>query len=99
MSHLRCSPQHLQQVGQVFQQACQQTQEMLRQLASSSQSLQTEWQGPASQRFQNDFQQLQSQIYRSANQLEQLMCTLQQSAARMAEAEQRAGGGAGSTLR
>lgn len=95
MSNVRCSPQHLQQVSQVFKNACQQTQEMLRQLASLSQGLQTEWQGPASQRFQHDFQQLQTQVYRSANNLEQMAGSLQQSAARMAEAEQRAGGGGG----
>ncbi|MBT9586765.1 WXG100 family type VII secretion target [bacterium] len=95
MSQLRCSPQHLQQVGQLFKNACQQTQEVFRQLASMSQSLQGEWQGPASQRFQQDFQQLQSQLYRSANILEQMAGSLHQAASRMAEAEHRASGGSG----
>ncbi|CAN0356017.1 unnamed protein product, partial [Phaeothamnion confervicola] len=69
--------------------ASQHTQEVLRQLAGAVSSLQGEWQGPAYQRFANDFQQVHVQHLQSAAGLEQLGHLLDQAAAKLHEADHR----------
>lgn len=89
---MRASPETLNRVAQQLQQVQSQCQELFRAISSVSGNLQSEWHGPGAQRFMSEFQQIQSSWYQATQRMEGMAGLLKQTAASMAEADQKAAG-------
>lgn len=84
MARINITPEQVRQAAGQFQQAGQQSQEMVTHLTQTMNGMQPEWEGMTAQRFYSDFQQWQGSMRQFVELLESIGQQLNQIADRFA---------------